>query len=76
MHRDRVGVLLKCYCVYMSFNLANRLNNLASATSTLSTNLAENYYTKAETDTEITNLKKQAAGDQERQRRQRSPPCQ
>ncbi len=41
----------------MSFNLANRLNNLAAATSTLSTNLAENYYTKAETDTEITNLK-------------------
>ncbi len=41
----------------MSFSLANRLNNVAAATSTLSTNLAENYYTKAETDTEITNLK-------------------
>ena len=41
----------------MSFNLANRLNNLAAATSTRSTNVAENYYAKAETDTEITNLK-------------------
>ena len=41
----------------MSFNLANRVNNLAAATLTLSTNLAKNYYTKAETGTEITNLK-------------------
>ncbi len=40
----------------MSFNFANRLNNLAATASSISTNLAENYYTKAETDTEITNL--------------------
>ncbi len=40
----------------MSFNLANRLNNLAATTSTISTDLAGNYYTKAETDTEITSL--------------------
>ncbi len=51
----------------MSFTLANRLSNLAATASTLSTDLAENYYakaepatnsyTKAQTDTEIANLK-------------------
>ncbi len=40
----------------MSFNLANRLNSLAATTSSVSTN-PENYYTKAEAYTEITNLK-------------------
>ncbi len=41
----------------MSFNLANRLNNLAATTSNISIELAENYYTKTQTDTEIANLK-------------------
>ena len=41
----------------MSFNSANRLNNLAATTLNISIDLAENYYTKAQTDTEIANLK-------------------
>ena len=41
----------------MSFNLAKRLNNLAATTSNISIELAENYYTKTQTDTEIANLK-------------------
>ncbi len=41
----------------MSFNLANRLNNLAATTSTISIEVAENYYTTSQTDTEIANLK-------------------
>ncbi len=41
----------------MSFNLANRLNNLSTTTSNISIELSGNYYTKAQADTEIANLK-------------------
>ena len=45
----------------MSFNLANRLSNLAATTSNISIELPDNYYTKAQTDTEVANLKNKRA---------------
>ena len=34
----------------MSFNIANRLNNLSATTTSLLNDLSENYYTKADSD--------------------------
>ena len=35
----------------MSFNIANRLDNLSATTTSLLNDLSENYYTKADSDT-------------------------
>ncbi len=60
----------------MSFNLANRLNNLAATTSTISIEIAENYYTKAQADTEMANLKNKRVVIKNDNDANDPPPCQ